>query len=86
MLHPFDNFVSRLTNNKNELETLESKGKTNASSTPVKSLPTCTLAVKSITSHAYLDIVPVKVVYTDALLNTGSDRSFANGGLLMPLN
>ena len=83
MLHPFGNFVSRPTKNIiNDSETLESEGKTNASSTAVKSVTTSTLAFKSITSHAYLDIVPAKVVkdsnvvYTYSLLDTGSDRSF----------
>ena len=83
LLHPSDNFVSRPTKNIiNDSETLDSEGKTNAGSIEIKSVTTSTLAVKSITSHAYLDIVPVKVVkdsnvvYTYALLDTGSDRSF----------
>ena len=70
-------FLYRPTKNIiNDSETLESEGKTNTGSTAVKSVTTSTLAVKSITSHVYLDIVPVKVVYTYALLDTGSDRSF----------
>ena len=82
LLHSFDNFVSRRSDNINYSDTLKSEGKTNASLIVVKSVATCTLAVKSITSQPYWNIVLLKVVedinivYTYILLDIESDRSF----------